>query len=285
MMNSERGVENRPRNPCKARADREPSRDSQVSALTAVRHLRARLLEGLSRQDREFVLSAASYRRFARNSVATHQGDPADRLFLLINGSARYFFITPGGRKIYLLWLAPGEIFGSASLLTREAKFIVSTEVEKDTAVLVWQRDRIRDLAGRYPLLTENVLSTASDYLVWYVATHLSLVSHNGRRRLAHVLVSLATGFGKKSVHGTSLVVTNEQLANTANITHFTVSRLLSEWHRKGALVKSRGRILLRSPEQLFRNPSRPTTDQLDSTHPTEDTHLDKVWSSKHLSY
>jgi hypothetical protein len=35
-------------------------------------------------------------------------------------------------------------------------------------------------------------------------------------------------------------------------VTPFTTSRLISEWQRSGALVKRRGKVLLRSPERLF---------------------------------
>ena len=216
----------------------------------------AAFLQGLSTNARDAVLSAAAIRRFTGTTIVTHQGELANQLFLLIKGSARYFFITPGGTKVYLLWLMPGEIFGATSLLARTTPFIVSTEVEKNTTVLVWQRGAILDLTNRYPLLLHNALSAACDYLVWYVASHLSLISHNGQRRLANVLATLATGFGEKGVHGVSLAVTNEQLANAANITHFTVSRLLSRWHREGVLVKSRGRLLLRDPKLLFRTRS-----------------------------
>jgi CRP/FNR family transcriptional regulator, nitrogen oxide reductase regulator len=51
---------------------------------------------------------------------------------------------------------------------------------------------------------------------------------------------------------GVQLDITNEQLANAANITLFTTSRLMGQWQRSGAVVKSRGKIILRSPEGLF---------------------------------
>lgn len=213
---------------------------------------RIRLLEGLSKEERHSVLTAASCQRLSRQSVVTNQGEPADQLFLLIKGSARYFFITPDGRTIYLLWLAPGEIFGGAALLAEPTLFLVNTEIVKDSCVLVWDRDTIQSLAARYPRLLGNGLAIATDYLTWYMASHLGLVCHTARQRLAHVLVSLASGIGRKRPDGTYLEITNEQLANTANITLFTASRLLSEWQRSGAVLKTRGRILLRHPEQLF---------------------------------
>jgi CRP/FNR family transcriptional regulator, nitrogen oxide reductase regulator len=218
----------------------------------AADHLRIRFLEGLSKTERNAVLAAASSRRFSNESIVAHQGDPAEHLFLLVKGSARYFFITPAGRKVYLLWLRPGEIFGGATLLTPSSSFLVNTEVTKASQVLVWQRNVIRNLAREYPQLLENGLSIANDYLVWYLASHLSLICHSARQRLAHVLISLADGIGRQNRRGVDLDVTNEQLANTANITLFTASRLLGEWRRSGALLKSRGKILLCHPEQLL---------------------------------
>jgi CRP-like cAMP-binding protein len=213
---------------------------------------RVRLLEGLSKEERHSILAAASYRRLSCHSVATNQGELADQLFLIIKGCARYFFITPDGRKIYLLWLAPGEIFGGAALLPEPSLFLVSTEIVKDSCVLVWGRNTIRSLAARYPRLVDNGSAIATDYLTWYLASHLGLVCHTARQRLAHVLVSLGRGIGTKCPDGIHLEMTNEQLANTANITLFTASRLLSEWQRSGAVVKTRGRILLRNPQKLF---------------------------------
>jgi CRP/FNR family transcriptional regulator, nitrogen oxide reductase regulator len=224
---------------------------SDVASLIADQS-RVRLLEGLSKPDQNTILAAASYRRFSCQSVVANQGEPADQLFLLIKGSARYFFITPEGRKVYLLWLVPGEIVGGASLLVKPSDFLVSTEIVRESCVLIWERKTIRSLATRYPRLLENGLTIATDYLTWYLASHLGLLCHTARQRLAHVLVSLAKGIGRKSPNGIQLDITNEQLANTANITLFTASRLLSEWQRRGAVAKSRGRVVLLCPKRLF---------------------------------
>jgi CRP-like cAMP-binding protein len=224
---------------------------SDVASLIPDRS-RVRLLEGLSESDQNTILAAASYRRFSAHSVVASEGEPADQLFLVIRGSARYFVITPQGRKVNLLWLVPGEIFGAASLLAKPSDFLVSTEIAKNSSVCVWERKTIRSLATRYPRLVENGLAIATDYLTWYLASHLGLLCHTARQRLAHVLVSLANGLGRKCPDGIQLDITNEQLANTANITLFTASRLLSEWHRRGAVAKSRGRVVLRRPERLI---------------------------------
>lgn len=213
----------------------------------------SRLLRRLSPAALEEMFRLAVHRSYPSNVVIVEQNTPADRLFLLVKGCARYFFITPDGKKAYLLWLTPGDAFGAASLLPEPSEFLVSTETSSESQVLMWKRPAIRALASRYPTLLENGLSIASDYLVWYLATHLSLISDTARDRLAHVLLSLARGIGRKHPKGISLEVTNEQLANTAHLTHFTVSRLLSKWQRRGALSKGRGRIILSHPELLLK--------------------------------
>lgn len=118
--------------------------------------------------------------------------------------------------------------------------------------MLIWERDVIRRLAALHPRILENGLSIACDYLVWYLATHLSLICHTARERLAHVLISLAYGVGQRTPSGIRVEITNEQLANTANMSSFTVSRFLSEWQRVGLISKNRGKIILFDPGQLL---------------------------------
>lgn len=212
----------------------------------------SQFLEGLLKPDLEVVLSAATKRRCLANSVVTNQGDPADYIFLLTKGCARYFVVTPDGRKVLLHWLRPGEVFGGAALLSKPVSYLVSTEMVTDSWVLVWRRKAIRELAAKYPELMENAMLVAFDYMTLFVAAHVALVSHSARERLAGVLVSLADGFGKDVSGGVKLVITNEELANAANVTPFTASRLLSEWQRNGAVLKSRGGVVLRAPHKLL---------------------------------
>ena len=216
------------------------------------RDSKTRFLSGFSDPALQVILKAARHRRLHSNSVILHQGDPADRFLLLTSGYARLFFITQEGRKVLLRWLGPGEPLGGAALLPYATDYVVSTEIVKDGTALVWNRETIRELVHRYPRLLDNVLPFVHDHVSWFLAAQLALVSSNARERLANVLHSLSQGIGHARPGGIALDITNEQLANAANITPFTASRLISEWRRNGALDKTRGKILLRSPHKLF---------------------------------
>jgi CRP-like cAMP-binding protein len=223
---------------------------SDISA--TLRKVKPRFLDGLAPPEMKAVLAAAKLRRYLENSVVTNQDHPAEHLFLLVSGRARYFYTTPDGRKTLLVWLPPGETFGGAAFLAKPLQYLLSTETVRNSSVLVWDRATIREFAVQYPRLVENSLLIAFDYMVLYRAMHVSLACHTARQRLATVLVNLAGGIGHAVPGGIELDVNNEELANEANVTLFTASRLLSEWQRSGMVLKNRGKVLLRAPAQLL---------------------------------
>jgi CRP-like cAMP-binding protein len=122
----------------------------------------------------------------------------------------------------------------------------------KDSQVLVWNRAAIRNLIKQYPQLIDNLLLITFDYLAFYRDAYTSLTCDSGPQRVAHVLANLADRAGRRVAGGTEFDLFNEELANEANVDPFTVSRLLSDWQRKGILTKRRGKVLLRSPQRLF---------------------------------
>jgi CRP-like cAMP-binding protein len=214
--------------------------------------LKSQLLDGLAARDLKVILAAAREQHFPPNSVVVNQGDPAHRLFLLTKGRARFFFNTEEGKKVVLLWLTPGKIFGGSAVLSMPRSYLVGTETLQDTSLLMWDHATLRRLVTRYPRLLENASLVAYDYLAWYVADHIALISHTARQKLARVLVCLADGIGEKAADGFKFDATNEELASAANVTQFTASRLLSEWHRNGAILKRRGGVVVRSPKRLL---------------------------------
>ena len=217
-----------------------------------VAKLRPPFLEDLAPSEMHTILAAAHQVRFLANSIITNQGHPANRLFMILTGAARSFYLTQGGHKLHVYSYPPGEMFGGMAVVARASEYVVTTEAVKDSHMLVWERATMREFVIRYPKLLDNALSIAADYLNMTIATQVALSCHTARQRLAEVLVNLASGIGHRVAGGIELMVRNEDLATAANITPFTVSRLISEWQRTGIVAKSRGKVLLPSPERLL---------------------------------
>ncbi len=225
---------------------------TRAEIAAAVAKVKPRFFEGLTPLELKAALDCARSKAFLADSIVHHEGHPADHIFLLLSGRSRFFTLTPEGDKALLFWAVPGEILGGAAILARPCAYVLSSETVKDSRFLVWERATIGSLCRQYPRLMSNALLIAHDYMVLYRALHLSLACQSARQRLATVLVNLATGIGHRVSNGVELDINNEELANEAHVTHFTASRVMSEWHRNGMLIKKRGKVLLPRPELLL---------------------------------
>jgi len=227
---------------------------TSADIVAALRRIKPRFVEGLTKDELNAMVAAATKRRFQADSVIAHEGDPADHLVFVLSGRARNFCTGTQGEKIVIRWIRAGEVANGAALLSEPVKYLVSTEAAMECSLLLWNRATIRSLAATYPRLMENALLLAYDYFVLYKTLHIAATCQSAPQRVAHVLGDLAKGMGKHGPRGIELQVRNEELANEANVTIFTVSRLMGEWQRKGLLVKSRGKVVLRLPDELMRS-------------------------------
>jgi CRP-like cAMP-binding protein len=231
-----------------------------------VSKLAPKILEGLASDESEAVLEKATLRRLRANSVIAREGDRADAMFLLLEGRARHFTVTREGEKLVVDWITPGNVIGIAALLKKRTRYLVSSESVVDSSFLMWKHDTILPLARRVPHLLENALAICGDYLARYRDLHIAVSYDTADKRVACALDKISREIGHRVNGGVELKISNEELANEASVTVFTVSRLLSEWKRKGLLTKGRGRIIVHSPVQLLketRGVIRPTASDL----------------------
>ena len=224
-----------------------------MSQVALNRSVSSQFLDGLSGEALAAVLQTAKYRRFSANSVVLRQGYPSEHLLLLTGGRARHFFMTKDGQKVVMRWLVPGDITGGVALLARLSRYQVSTEAVKDSQFLVWDRVTLGGLTARYPRLLQNVLFIAEVFFDWYLTAHVALSCDNARQRCASVLTNIAHALGHKVAGGVEISITNEELANAAAVTLFDASRFVSGWHRSNVIVKTRGKVLVRSLDLLCR--------------------------------
>src|SRR3974390_3237396 len=113
------------------------SEPSETRANLAIRRLRLRnmavslirgvdspLFRGLKEHEIDLILAAAKHRRFSKKSVATYQGERASHFFLLQNGRMRFFFDTASGRKLAMIWITPGHVFGASALIVPPVPYL-----------------------------------------------------------------------------------------------------------------------------------------------------------------
>jgi CRP-like cAMP-binding protein len=211
-----------------------------------------RLFTGLAKNEVATIMNAAAKRTFAPSEVIIRASEPANRLFLIRTGSVDFHVTTNEGKAILLRRLVPGDIFGVGAFLEEPLGYLGMAKSVRKTEILTWEHEVIRKLAKAYPRLPENALRTVLRYIALYAERHIRFVSRPAEERLACVLTSLGTRAGHMIPSGMEIEIKNEDLASLADISFYTATRFLKEWERKGAVKKSRGKVIIRCPEKLL---------------------------------
>jgi len=210
------------------------------------------LFSGLDANQVRAIKDAATKREFEASRIIVIANEPADRLFLIETGCVDYYVTSDDGRDILLRRLTAGDVFGQASLLSRPIGYLGTAKAVQHVRVLKWRDRVIQQLVKIYPQIIENALRTALRYLALYSKRHIGLVSNDAQERLACALSSLGSRTGHAVPTGVEVDIKNEDLASLADISSFAASRILQGWDRKGVVEKSRGKVIIRSPEKLL---------------------------------
>jgi CRP-like cAMP-binding protein len=227
-------------------------KDSADPSIKLAPNFKSNFLSGLTAAELKMVLASAQRRRFSVNQVMLQAGDvPATHFYLLLTGRAKYCMITEEGQDVMLRWLNPGDVFGVGTLTPVRGPNLMNVQAVRDGTALVWDGDTIRDLAGRFPRLFQNAFTIVAGFLAEYVERNIKLANQSAQQRVAGALLQLTRQAGHPHPEGVEIDVTNDELAAMANVTGFTVSRILSAWEPQGTVTKSRGKIVVRSPEHI----------------------------------
>jgi len=213
------------------------------------------VLQGLSDKDRTEVLRAARRRRFTRNEVVFHEGDPADTAHLLAKGRVSVTITTPLGDKAMLAVLGPGAVFGELALLAEEPVRSATITALEATETLSLSREQFEGLRREH--------RTADRFLVQACATALRDTSQRlleafyvpADTRIVRRVQQLAGEYSDGRPE-TVIPLTQEALASMAGTARPTANRVLRALESDGLVRIGRGRITVLDAEGL-RNRAR----------------------------
>src|SRR5438034_630129 len=113
------------------------------------------LFRGLPQPELRRLVAIARRRRFARNEVVFHRGDPADTLHLILRGRFAARLETETGDRVTVSVHGPGDAFGELALLDLEqvrSTTVVALEQGETYAV---HRDDFTRLRQQYPSVND----------------------------------------------------------------------------------------------------------------------------------
>jgi CRP-like cAMP-binding protein len=217
------------------------------------RNVTYRLLAGIDADSQRRIIAEAARRKLRAGQVLYRMDEPAEHLYVLLNGRLQLSRPVRSGRDVLLSVLVPGDVFGLVCLMNGRACYMGTVEAMESSEAMVWDRATAQRVARQNPQLTANALTIALGMVAQFAARHEALIDASAPERLARALSGLGMKSGTHSAEGIDIRINNEQLAALADVSAFTASRQLQQWEREGAVKKRRGAVRIVDPEGLLR--------------------------------
>jgi CRP/FNR family cyclic AMP-dependent transcriptional regulator len=94
-------------------------------------------LELLDADDRKELNSLGRVSRFPRGSRLMHEGEPGERVMILLEGHVKASCVTPEGHELVLSFRDPGDVLGELSFLDAQRRSSSVTAIEPVEVLIV----------------------------------------------------------------------------------------------------------------------------------------------------
>lgn len=202
-----------------------------------------------------YILKAMMHvERVSKGSNLFNEGDPADSLYFLLEGTIRLTKGTDDGKDLALFYFQSGDLFGefdhnhfSQSTRTFSAKAMRYCEVgvikKEDLEVALCQN-------SDFGIEFINWMA----YMQRFMQLKLrDLMFYGKMGALASTLIRIANTFGTRQKNSISITekITNAELASMIGATRETVNRMLNQLRSDGIISLNKGSLVILNLERL----------------------------------
>ena len=197
-------------------------------------------------------------RRFRRNEVIFHQGDPGDSLHVVASGAIKIVLPSAEGEEAIIATLRPGDFFGELSLLDGAPRSATATALEP-SETLVLPRNAFfqlvdQDIGLRNALLTGLVRELRR--LTGHVE-ELHFLDLAGRLAMRLTRLALEAAPEARGPVRLDWPYTQSDLASMIGGTRQSVNKLLSGLVDQGLISIERDSLVISDLDELARRGER----------------------------
>ena len=214
--------------------------------------------------DLDLILKNSIIRSIEEGSFFFLQGDEAAYLYILVSGQVKLMQSNPNGQQVNLRTISPWQMFGALGATRGDgASYPATAQALENSTALAIQSKFLRSMLETRPYLSFDLMNLMTSYIQEMQARYRELATERVEQRVANALIRLAgqTGIkrrpepveGSENEAGIELSFSRQDVAEMTGTTLYTVSRLLSDWERKGILKTGRERIRILKPHDLVR--------------------------------
>lgn len=185
---------------------------------------------------------------YRKGEIIFHQGDPAESLFIVLEGNVKLSMAGSTGRDRVIAICGPDDFFGESFLGGSSEQHAQAVCLAEKTVVCPISRPQFLEVSQRIPsvaLLFAKVLVAR----VQSLETQLELMASPAQARLGRCLLLLAKRFGNEVKPGLvqlNIGLKHEDLASLAATTRVSATQALSAWRVQGLIDGTRGEYQIR---------------------------------------
>lgn len=234
----------------------------------AVHHIldRAGILESVEPDVAARMIDQLDRAEFPAGRTVFHEGDPGDRVYIIVSGKVKITLRGPGGRTNLRAIMGSADVFGELAVFDPGPRTCTATAIT-DVRTVWLDRATLRAWMAEWPAIAEQLLQVLSRRLRSTDDELIDLVSSDVGARIARQLLLLAERFG--TPEGDALRVVHElsqdEIAQLVGADRTSVNRALRRFATCGWIVAEGKTMLIVEPDALAR---RAATSGRPDAHP-----------------
>lgn len=203
---------------------------------------------------RDQITSHFIRKEYEPDAFIFFEGDGPAQLWFLEQGRVKLLKHSDAGKDVIVAVVSAGNFLGESAI--REGMvYPVTAQVIEPTVLLVLPEDTYLELLRLYPDLSMLIIDGLEQRLVDAYDTIRSLAVERVERRIARLLLKLATSVGKPEAGGNRILIdmplTRQDVAEMTGTTVESAIRVMSKFRKLGVIASKNGRVYLSEPHAL----------------------------------
>jgi CRP/FNR family cyclic AMP-dependent transcriptional regulator len=215
---------------------------------------RAGIFQGVDPAAAQALRASLEPVTFPRGHVIFSEGEPGDRLYIILSGKVKIGRRSADGRENLLAVFGPSDMFGELSIFDPGPRTSTATAVTEVRAVSM-DRAALRKWITKYPEIAEQLLRVIARRLRRTNNMLADLIFTDVPGRVAKALLQLAQDFGTQEggVLRVTHDLTQEEIAQLVGASRETVNKALADFAHRGWLRLEGKSVLILEPQRLAR--------------------------------